>query len=157
MLATSTGDTSPGPETVTPYSVSVPRIFFRGTGPCYAGARTAPTGLQVLAGRDRFDGTVLPSFAHQRADVDDPLALLARDPGPVIRVRRVREVLVLLVLRVDAVEDVLRLDPALPTIEEPLDRGLLRALDDRVDHRAGREVLEVHDLFVAGRIRHLEE
>ena len=47
--------------------------------------------------------------------------------------------------------------PALVVLEQALDRGLLRAGDDRVDHRAGREVLEVHDLLVAGGVGHLEE
>ena len=51
-------------------------------------------GLQVLAGvRDGVDrATRLAAVLalDDGADVDDPLALLARDPGPVVRVRGVR-------------------------------------------------------------------
>ena len=43
----------------------------------------------------------------ERADVDDPLALLARDPGPVVRVRGVGQVLVLGELVDDRVQQVL--------------------------------------------------
>src|SRR5262249_23765446 len=40
-------------------------------------------------------------LAHQGLDVDDPLALLARDFRPVVRVRRVGQVFVLLELLAD--------------------------------------------------------
>src|SRR4051794_33151813 len=46
-------------------------------------------------------GLVALLAGDERADVDDPLALLAGDPRPVVGVRGVREVLVLLEL-VDA-------------------------------------------------------
>src|SRR5690606_15765832 len=48
--------------------------------------------LQVLAGVEVLDRTAragLVVAADQRAHVDDPFALLARDPGPVVRVGRV--------------------------------------------------------------------
>jgi hypothetical protein len=47
-------------------------------------------------------------------DVDDPLALLARDLRPVVGVGGVRQVLVLLVLLVDRVEQVLGADAPEP-------------------------------------------
>src|SRR5256886_4209700 len=50
---------------------------------------------------------VLVLAGDERADVDDPLALLAGDPGPVVRVRGVREVLVLRELVDDRVQQVL--------------------------------------------------
>ena len=71
---------------------------------------SAAARLEVLPQiRFRVDG---PRCARrlagdQRADVDDPLALLARDPGPVIGIRGVGQVLVLGELVDDRVEQVL--------------------------------------------------
>ena len=45
----------------------------------------------------------------------------------------------------------------LVVLEEVLDRHLLGAVDDVLDHRAGVEVLEVQDLLVAVGVGHLEE
>src|SRR3954451_10678370 len=68
----------------------------RGAGP---GRGRCGSGLQVLAGvGGRVDGPAgLGALAaDERADVDDPLALLARDLRPVVGVGRVGQVLVLL-------------------------------------------------------------
>src|SRR4029450_10036093 len=64
--------------------------------------------LQVLAGVDLLDGAaeVLGGAAEQGPDVDDALALLPRDPRPVVRVGGVGQVLVLLELVGDRVEQV---------------------------------------------------
>ena len=59
-------------------------------------------------------------LVHEGADVDDPLALLARDLRPVVGVGRVGQVLVLLVLLVDRRDEVLGADA-------PLAAGDLRA------------------------------
>ena len=62
----------------------------------------------------------------ERADVDDPLALLAGDPRPVVRVGGVGQVLVLGELVDDGVEQVLHAQAGLARLEHRLDRRLLR-------------------------------
>src|SRR3954464_15739217 len=96
---------------------------------CEAGVQQGPF-LQVLAGvRGRVDGAagLVALAADQRADVDDPLALLARDPRPVVGVGRVGQVLVLLELVQARRRQVA--DPQSPDagLELFLDRHLLRA------------------------------
>ena len=70
---------------------------------------------EVLARADPLDGAaaggVVLAGGDERADVDDALALLARDLRPVVGVGRVREVLVLLVLLVDGHQEVVGADP----------------------------------------------
>src|SRR5215470_15050115 len=106
-----------------PYSVSVPitRRTLISCPPCASGAPPAHSLLQPNAGTDkagmrtRFPegeqaSKVLPGVRHgvdrtaclgaglarnQGPDVDDALALLAGDASPVVRVRGVRQVLVL--------------------------------------------------------------
>ena len=79
-------------------------------------AHREPIGLrqlQVLAGADPLDGPAAGGFlalGHERAHVDDALALLARDLGPVVGVGGVGQVLVLLVLLLDRVEQVVGAD-----------------------------------------------
>src|SRR4051794_8083316 len=72
----------------------------------------APAVLQVLARvGDRVDGAArfgALAAGDQRADVDDPLALLAGDAGPVVGVGGVRQVLVLPELVHARVEQVLQ-------------------------------------------------
>ena len=46
---------------------------------------------------------------------------------------------------------------ALAGLQHRLDRVLLAPIDDVLDHRPGVEILEVHDLFVAVGVGHLEE
>src|SRR5712691_13175598 len=143
----STGLNSDAPGLEMPYSVSIPMTF-----------GIAMWLLQVLAGADPFDlppGSAL--VGDQRADVHDPLALLARDACPVVRVRRVRQVLVLLELLADRGEQVLRLQALLAGLQEPLDGLLLRPAHDVLDHGSRGEVLEEQDLLVARRVRDLEE
>src|SRR3954451_9185983 len=117
--------------------------------------------LEVLTGVG--DGVDRPArlgallAGDERADEDDPLALLAGDPGPVVGVGRVREVLVLLELVHARLQQVLHPDALLVLVEEVLDRHLLGPVDDVLDHRAGVEVLEVQDLLVAVGVGDLEE
>src|SRR5438309_2604467 len=131
-----------------PYSVSIPMTL----------AIAMEGRLQVLTSVDALD---LPALAvrvgHEGSDVDDPLALLARDARPVVGVRRVRQVLVLLELVADGAQQVLLRDPLLALRQEPLDRRLFRPRDDVLDHGARVEVLEVQDLLVARLVGHLEE
>ena len=97
------------------------------------------------------------AFVHDRAHVDDALALLAGDLRPVVGVGRVRQVLVLAELLLDRVEQVVGDDAALAARDRALDRQLLRAAHDVLDHGARREVLEVQELLVAVLVRDLEE
>ena len=98
-----TGLKSGDPAAAMPYSVSIPKTL---------GMATRAT-LQVLTGVHALDLPAVAVVAEQRADVDDPLALLARDPRPVVGVRGVRQVLVLLELVADRGEEVLGLDALL--------------------------------------------
>src|SRR5450631_4454533 len=105
----STGFGSGAPRSATPYSVSIPQIL----GTATASAYRRP--LQILTGCDPLDLTStagLVVLRHDRADVDDALALLARDLRPVVGVRGVGQVLVLAELLLDRIEQVLRPDPA---------------------------------------------
>src|SRR4051812_10337888 len=125
---------------------------------------TAPPSrprLQVLPGVahgvDRATGLGALAAGDQRADVDDPLALLAGDPRPVVRVRGVRQVLVLAELVDARGEQMLHAQAALTGREQVLDCHLLAAVDDVLDHRAGVEVLEVQRFLVAVGVGDLEE
>src|SRR5262245_5450471 len=124
-------------------------------------ATTRQPLLEVLPGvRDRVDrpaslDSLLP--ADQRADVDDALALLARDAGPVVGVGGVGQVLILLEL-VDACREQVRdAQSLLVDLEIVLDGHLLGPVDDVLDHRPRVEVLEVQDLLVTVGIGDLEE
>ncbi|AAS04156.1 hypothetical protein MAP_1839 [Mycobacterium avium subsp. paratuberculosis K-10] len=128
----------------------------RGSG---AGSRH-PRPLQVLAQVGLgVDGPrrARALAGDQGADVDDPLALLARNPRPVIGVGGVGQVLVLGELVDDRVEQVLDAQTRLAGLQHRLDRVLLRAVDDVLDHRPGVEVLEVHDFLVAVGVGDLQE
>src|SRR5690349_21833745 len=120
----STGLKSPMPGPEMPYSVSMPMtlgmaITLLGYVPLGASRRPA---LQVLPGADPLDLPALAVFVpEQGPDVHDPLALLPGDPGPVVGVRGVRQVLVLLELVPDCGQEVLELEALLPLGEEPLD------------------------------------
>src|SRR3954453_54408 len=105
---------------------------------------TAVSDSQILAGGDALDLTaaaLLVVLGDDRADVDDALALLAGDLRPVVGVRRVRQVLVLAELLLDRVEQVLRADARTASRDGALDRQLLGAPHDVLDHGARREVL----------------
>src|SRR5438128_4109146 len=100
-----TGLDSPTPRSMMPYSVSIPHTL-RMAMPQRRYPQPPPRGtaLQVLAGADPLDGPPaggLLALRQQGADVDDALALLARDLGPVVGVGGVGQVLVLLVLLPD--------------------------------------------------------
>src|SRR5712691_13198392 len=143
-----------------PYSVSIPitqrtlmlESLMPDGQPARRRAPPAPASspLQVLPGvGHRVDGTAglgAVLARDQGPDVDDPLALLAGDPGPVVRVGGIRQILVLPEL-IDAGGQQVR-DPyaLLPGLEVLLDGHLLRAVHDVLDHRAGVEVLEVQHL-----------
>src|SRR5919107_862580 len=108
-----------------PYSTSVPITRRTVTGRAYA--PTTP-GLEVLTGvRDGVDrssrlGALLAG--DERADEDDPLALLAGDAGPVVGVRGVGEVFVLLELVDARLQQVRDPDAVLVVVEQVLDRHL---------------------------------
>src|SRR5262245_49006533 len=96
--------------------------------------RAATTvALQVLARADPLDGAATLGFlalGHESADVDDALALLARDLRPVVGVGRVGKVFVLLVLLLDRLEQVAGADaPAFPG-NGPFDGQLLGPAHD---------------------------
>src|SRR5690606_39763071 len=92
-----------------------------------------------------------------RAGVDDPLAVLAGDGGPVVGVGGVGQVLVLAELVDAGGEEVVDAESLLAGVEVLLDGHLLGAVDDVLDHRAGVEVLEVEDFLVAVGVGDLEE
>ena len=93
---------------------------------------------EVLPGAHVIDGATTVSVllgGDQGADVDDPLALLARDPRPVVGVGGVREVLVLAELLADRVDQVLGAKPRARAGDLTLDGRLLGPADDVLDHR----------------------
>src|SRR3989454_1070298 len=125
-----------------------------------SGARAEPpAALQVLTRiDDPLDAPeLLFRLAHERLHVDDPLTLLAGDLGPVVRVGGVGEIFVLLELLADGGEEVVGHDALLAPADVALEGELLGAAHDRLDHGAGREVLEVEDLLVAVGVGDLEE
>src|SRR5204863_5473711 len=153
---------SPAPRRTLPYSVSIPHTFRMAIlNRSYPG-RPGETSkrLQILPRRDPLDGPPalgVVAIGQKRADVNDPLTLLARDLRPVVRVGGVRQILVLFVLLADRREEVGGPDST-PLVGDPaLDGELLGPLHDVHDHGTRREVLEVQDLFVAVLVRHLEE
>src|SRR3954465_14570864 len=100
------------------------------TGSMAGAQRWCGGPLQVLAGvRRRVDGAagLVALAADERADVDDPLALLARDPRPVVGVGRVGQVLVLLELVEARGHQVADPQSGRPGLEVLLDGHLLRA------------------------------
>src|SRR5699024_1772655 len=108
-------------------------------------------GLQVLAGgADAVDGAAGLGAAlvlDDGADEDDALALLPRDPGPVVRVGGVGQVLVLPHLRAAGLLQMLQPYSPRPGGQQVLDRVFLGPVDDVLHHGAGVEVLEVQDLL----------
>src|SRR5215210_5699144 len=157
---------SPGRRSRTPSRCRTPSVWPR-TETTGAGRRRCAQGpdrpwardrisnrqkSEVLAGGDPLDGAAafgLLAAGDECADVDDPLALLARDLGPVVGVGGVGEVLVLLELLPDGIDEVLGGDALIAPGDQALDRELLRPPDDVLDHGSGGEVLEVQDLLVA--------
>src|SRR5215831_7144615 len=157
--------------TVIPYSVSIPitfgiamvppeRLLVRETNGGRAPLRSLPPGrLQILTGvDDPLDGPLLfLHLAHQGLDVDDALALLAGDLGPIVRVGRVGQILVLLELFAHGTHDVVEIDALLARLDVARWGQLLGPSNHRLDHGPRGEVLEVQDLLVAVGVRHLEE
>src|SRR5690348_4493339 len=107
---------------------------------CPAGHPQPVRLLQVLTGvGHRVDGAAGVGAllsGDERADEDDPLALLAGDTGPVVRVGGVRQVLVLLELVHACLEEVGDAKALLAVVEEGLDGHLLGPVHDVLDHRA---------------------
>src|SRR5579884_3496802 len=150
---------SAAPRRMIPYSVSIPMTFGMAMGRPYPAGRSAATPgpdeppgaarpLQVLAGAHPLDGPATGGFlplGEQGADIDDPLALLAGDLRPVVRVGGVGQVLVLAVLLLDRGQHVGGADAPALAGDHPLDGQLLGPADDVLDHGAGGEVLEVED------------
>src|SRR6185437_6338075 len=159
---------APGcPGTAMPYSVSVPItrstliVVQRSASWQYRGRARPGSSSQILTGvSDGVDGTAgLGALLarDQGPDVNDALALLAGDPGPVVRIRGVRQVLVLAELVHAGGQQVGDPDALLLRLEVFLDRHLLGAGHDVLDHGAGVEVLEVQDFLVAVGVSDLEE
>src|SRR5437868_4686067 len=129
-----------------PYSVSIPQTLRMAiTRRRYPPVPHIGTpDLQVLTRPNSFDRTParrLLALGQQGADIDDALALLARDLGPVVGVGGVGQVLVLLVFLANRRREIVGAD-ALPfSGDRPLDRQLLRPADDVLDHGARGEVL----------------
>src|SRR4051794_25278096 len=126
----------------------------------WADGREAGGPSEVLAGVGRgVDGAagLVALAADERADVDDPLALLARDPRPVVRVGGVGQVLVLLELVDAGLHEVADPQAGGAGLQVLLDGHLLGPVDDVLQHRAGVEVLEVQDLLVTVGVGDLEE
>src|SRR5579872_149429 len=128
-----------------PYSVSIPQTLATATSRPYclpprvtrretvagtdAPVLTGAVRSEVLAGPHALDGPAtarLLAVRQQRAHVHDALALLARNAGPVVGVRRVRQVLVLLVLPADGLHEVRYPHPGALTRDGALD-GELRS------------------------------
>src|SRR2546427_6429403 len=124
---------------------------------CRRSAATMPH-LQILTGVDDFlDAPLrLAGLADERLDVSDALALLAGDLRPVVRVRRVGQILVLLELLAHGVEQVGGGEAFASAADVALERQFLGAPYQRLDHRARGEVLEEEHLFLAVRVRDLE-
>ena len=59
-----------------------------------------------MAGSHLFDRTALAVSVDERAHIDDPLTLLARDTRPVVRIRGVRKVFVLAEFLADGGDEV---------------------------------------------------
>ena len=97
------------------------------------------------------------SPTDQGADIDDPLALLARHPRPVVGVGRVGQILVLFELLFDRIGQVLLAHPGvLPAIWRLMASFLARRTMFSIIAPDG-EVLEKEDLPVSGGIGDLEE
>src|SRR5258705_5485380 len=115
--------------------------------------------LEILARVD--DALDAPKLflrlAHERLDVDDPLALLAGDLRPVVGVGGVGEVFVLLELLADGGEQVVGHDALLAATDLALEGELFGPAHDRFDHGAGGEVIEGQDLIYAVAVRDLKE
>src|SRR5581483_144513 len=76
-------------------------------------------------GLDRAAGLGALLAGDERTDEHDPLALLARDPRPVVRVGRVRQVLVLLELIDTGLHQMTDAQPLAVVLDDILDRHLL--------------------------------
>src|SRR5689334_23154390 len=163
---------APGwPGTEMPYSVSVPitrRTLMSSSlvplraemtrGYCFLTAIEPSEVLPGVGHRVDRPARLGPGLAgDQGPDVDDALALLAGDPGPVVGVGGVRQVLVLAELVDARGQQVADPHALLAGLEEVLDGHLLGPGDDVLDHRAGVEVLEVQHFLVAVGVGDLEE
>src|SRR5487761_1960855 len=137
-----------------PYSVSMPSTFSTVT------AARRWIDSKVLTSSDALYRAPTLGFIavlNHGANVNDPFPFSPRDLCPVVRVGRVREILVLLVLLLDRLKKVVEANAASLICDRALDRKLLRAANDVFDHRARGKVLEVQNLFVAALVGDLEE
>src|SRR5690554_4136499 len=132
-----------------PYSTSVPMTLRIAT--------VSTSGSQVLPCGDPLDHAALGISLDEGPDVDDALALLPGDLGPVVGVGRVGQILVLAELLLDRREEVLGAHTTRTAADLSLDGVLLRPAHDVLDHRPGGEVLEEEDLTVAIGVGDLEE
>src|SRR5215475_126439 len=152
---------APGwPNTEMPYSVSVPitrRTLMQKAYPGGPNRRLSEVLPGVGHRVDGASGFGALLARDQRPDIDDPLALLAGDPRPVVGVGGVRQVLVLAELVHAGGQEVGDPQPLDVGVEELLDRHLLGSVHDVLDHRARVEVLEVEHFLVAVGVRDLQE
>src|SRR3984957_15404767 len=106
-----------------PYSVSIPQTLGMATGRPYPGPCS-----EILTGTHPLDGPAalgLVVVADERADVHDPLALLARDLRPVVGVGGIGQVFIFLVLLADRLQQVTGADAPTLLGDGPLDGQLL--------------------------------
>src|ERR1700730_1374226 len=119
----------------------------------------APGLLQILAGVDDplNQAARFPGRSREGLHVRNPLALLARDLGPIVGVAGIGQVFVLLELIANRAEEVVDLDTLVARLDVALEGKLLGPPYDGLDHGAGGEVLEEENLLVAVDVGHLEE
>src|SRR5271154_4863224 len=121
-----------------PYSVSMPSTF------------AIALELEILPRTHVLDRAttlhVVFFSVDQRANENDPFALLARDTGPVIGVRRVRKIFVLAELLTNRFEEILLTKAPSLISDLALHGDLLGPTDDVLDHGARREVFEIQNL-----------
>src|ERR1700677_2524628 len=132
-----------------PYSVSIPRTL------------AIALGLEILPRAHVLDRAttlhVVFFSVDQRADENDPLALLARDSCPVVGVGGVGKVFVLAELLTNRFEEVVLLESSTLARDLALHGDLLGPSHNVLDHGARSEVLEVQDFFIAALIGDFQE
>src|SRR5271154_5056718 len=132
-----------------PYSVSMPSTF------------AIALELEILPRTHVLDRAttldVVFFSVDQRANENDPFALLARNTGPIIGVCCVRKVLVLAELLTNRFEEILFAKAPPLICDLTLDRDFLGPANNVFDHGARCEVFEVQNLFVAALVGDLKE
>src|SRR5690625_4566326 len=148
---------------MTPNSVSIPRIFGIAIGRPYrdGAARRGPRS-QILTGRRLLDRAasgrnIVFIPAYECPDVDDSLALLPRDLGPIIGIGGVGKILVFPELTAYGFDQVTGANASVTIGDLAFDRCLFGSAHDVLDHRARREVLEEHHFLITILVGDLEK